>query len=126
MSSNFSDIQRLLIDYFDMLYFCDLDLFDRVFHTQAIYASGDEEPALFRNMQEYRRVITDRVPPSKDNEARQDVIDSIQFAGDKTAFAQVRCSFGHRDFTDFLTLIRVDNEWKIISKVFHFKHRKPA
>lgn len=46
--SAFSDIQEVLSQYFDTLYFCDLEKFDAVFHPQAIYATADEAPLLHR------------------------------------------------------------------------------
>ncbi|WP_425407660.1 nuclear transport factor 2 family protein [Hwanghaeella sp.] len=45
---------------------------------------------------------------------------SIEFAGPKTAFARVNCAIGERYFTDFLTLIRTEDGWRIIAKVFHY------
>eukprot|EP00903_Cladosiphon_okamuranus_P001095 g1093.t1 len=56
-------------------------------------------------------------------EERRDVIDEIQFAGDNTAFARVRCSIGDSDFTDFLTFVREDGTWKIMAKIFQIKPR---
>ncbi|MEQ9200292.1 MAG: nuclear transport factor 2 family protein [Rhodospirillales bacterium] len=32
----------------------------------------------------------------------------------------MNCSIGDRYFTDFLSLIKTDGEWRIISKVFHY------
>ena len=124
MSSKFTEIEELMTDYFNMLYYCDLDLFDRIFHPNAIYATADETPTLLRNMQEYRPILAKREPPSARNENRRDLIDQIQFAGDKTAFAKVRCTIAQRDFIDYLTLIKVDGSWQIISKIFHFTIRE--
>ena len=42
-------------------------------------------------------------------------------AGPVTAFVKLECSFFQRDYVDFLTLIRVNEQWKIISKVFHYQ-----
>jgi hypothetical protein len=33
----------------------------------------------------------------------------------------VRCAIGTKRFTDFLTLIKLEGRWQIISKVFHFE-----
>lgn len=38
-----------------------------------------------------------------------------------TALARVECAMGPRRYTDFLTLLRVDGRWRVISKVFHFE-----
>ncbi|MBA8905093.1 hypothetical protein HNQ95_000861 [Aminobacter ciceronei] len=45
---------------------------------------------------------------------------SIEFAGPVTAFAKLNCAIGRKHFTDFLTLVKLDGRWQIMSKVFHF------
>ena len=116
--NTFSEITSVLNLYFDTLYYCDLDKFDVVFHEKAIYVTADESPTLCRDMSEYRQVIATRHPPASRNEARLDYIDGIELAGENTARARVRCTIGSNDFVDFLTLIREQNQWRIIAKVF--------
>lgn len=123
MSSPFGDIGVVIQDYFDALYFCDVERLQRVFHPAAIYATADETPFLHRSMAEYVPVVAARESPASRKEARRDHIDSITLAGGNTAFARVRCSIGLRDFVDFLTLVRVDGTWRIIAKVFQIIER---
>lgn len=119
----FNDVHEVLETYFDALYFCDTDKLTHVFHSRAIYATADEQPLLFRTMDEYVPVVKARTSPASRNELRTDVVDSIEFAGENTAFARVRCAIGGRDFTDFLTLVREDGEWRIIAKIFQIEER---
>lgn len=114
----FLEITKLLNNYFDVLYYCDLEKFDSVFHPQAVYATADEVPSLIMNMSDYRKVIAKRESPATRNESRHDAIDSIEIAGKNTASARVRCTLGEKNYVDFLTLIHTDREWKVISKVF--------
>ena len=116
--NTFSEITSVLNLYFDTLYYCDLDKFDVVFHEKAIYVTADESTTLCRDMSEYRQVIAKRHSPASRNEARLDYIDGIELAGENTARARVRCTIGSNDFVDFLTLIREQNQWRIIAKVF--------
>ena len=74
-------------------------------------------------MAEYFPIVDKRPSPASRGEARNDRIVSIEFGGPVTAFARVECSIGAKFFTDFLTLIRSDDEWRIISKVFHYDLR---
>lgn len=111
-------ITAVLQQYFDALYFCDTDLLQAVFHPQAIYATADEQPFLYRTMADYVPVVAARQSPASRGEPRRDHIDAIELAGANTARARVRCSIGPRDFVDFLTLVRVDGDWRIIAKVF--------
>ncbi|XZG69301.1 nuclear transport factor 2 family protein [Chitinibacteraceae bacterium HSL-7] len=112
------EVQRVLGVYFDTLYHCDLGAFDEVFHPQALYATADEVPPLFRDMPSYRAVLAQRQSPASRDEVRNDHIDAIEFAGENTAFARVRCRIAERDFVDFLTLVRTGGRWQIVAKVF--------
>lgn len=62
MSTSFEDIGVVLQDYFDALYFCDVEKLQRVFHPAAIYATADETPFLHRSMAEYVPVVAAAVP----------------------------------------------------------------
>lgn len=116
--SAFPEVTSVIETYFDGLYHADADRLATVFHPQAIYATADEVPMLYRTMDDYLQVVALRESPEARGEKRRDMIDAIEFAGENTAFARVRCSIGSRDFTDFLTLVRTDQTWRIISKVF--------
>lgn len=120
----FADVHDLLRQYFDALYYCDLEKLDAVFHPQAIYATADETPLLYRDMPAYRQVIAQRRSPASRNEPRRDYVDSIEFAGDNTALARVRCSIGERDFVDLLSLVRTEGHWSIIAKVFQITEKQ--
>ena len=124
MTAAFQDISAVLTDYFDALYFCDVEKLQRVLHPKAIYATADETPLLYRTMEEYVPVVAARQSPASRGEPRRDHIDAIDLAGENTAFARVRCSIGTRDFVDFLTLVRTEGLWRIIAKVFQIIERK--
>ncbi|AXI47617.1 hypothetical protein C1J03_17355 [Sulfitobacter sp. SK012] len=122
--TEFAAVTSVLEIYFDGLYHADVKMLRSVFHPKAIYATADETPLLHRTMEEYFPVVAKRVSPSSRDEPRRDVIEGIQFAGDNTALARLRCSIGTKDFIDFLTIVRTNGEWKIMSKVFHMKERE--
>ena len=122
--SDFNAVAGVLGEYFDGLYHADRTRLASAFHPQAIYATADETPLLYRTMDEYFAVVAKRESPASRNEPRRDVIDGIEFAGENTAFARVRCSIGTRDFVDFLTLVRTDGTWSIIAKVFQMTERE--
>ena len=119
MTARLEHIEALLNDYFDALYRCDAGLLARVFHPRAIYATADETPALIRSMDDYFAVVAARDSPASRAETRRDFVDGVEFSGENTALARVRCSIGSRDYVDFLSLIRCDEGWRILAKVFH-------
>ncbi|WP_299729612.1 nuclear transport factor 2 family protein [uncultured Tateyamaria sp.] len=121
--TDFAAVSDVLGTYFDGLYYADTDRLASVFHPKAIYATADETPLLYRTMDEYFAVVAKRVSSASRNEPRRDVIDAIEFAGENTAFARVRCSIGTKDFIDFLTLVRTDGAWRIMAKIFQITER---
>jgi hypothetical protein len=120
----FAAVTGVLETYFDGLYDADIERLGAAFHPKAIYATADETPLLYRTMDEYFPVVAKRVSPASRDETRRDVIESIEFAGENTAFARVRCSIGTKDFIDFLTLVRTDGAWRIMAKIFQITERE--
>lgn len=121
--SEFATIAGVLETYFDGLYHADPGRLAIAFHPKAIYATADETPLLYRTMDEYFPVVAKRESPASRNEPRRDQIEAIEFAGENTAFARVRCSIGSKDFVDFLTLVRTDGTWRIMAKIFQITER---
>jgi len=120
MGPDFAGVTETLNTYFDGLYHSDTERLGRVFHPQARYVCATTDELVNLGMDEYFPVVDKREPPAARGEARRDAIQSIDFAGPKTAFARVNCAIGERFFTDFLTLIRTEDGWRIIAKVFHY------
>lgn len=85
---------------------------------------ADETPMLYREMSAYCKVIAKRRSPASRSEQRPDFIDAIDFAGDTTALARVRCSIDERDSVDLLTLVRTEGRWRIIAKIFQIIQQK--
>lgn len=121
METPFAAIARTLQDYFDGLYEGDTRKLARAFHPQALYGCATEGTLLRLSMQEYFPVVDERPSPASRGEARRDEIVSVTLAGPVTALVQARCAIGPKRFTDFLTLVHVDDRWQILSKVFHFE-----
>ncbi|MBO6634770.1 nuclear transport factor 2 family protein [Parvibaculum sp.] len=123
MKQEFDAIAAQLQVYFDGLYHSDTLQLRRVLHPQARYVCATDEALVNIGMEEYFPIVDRRASPASRGEKRRDEIVSIEFAGPKTAFARVRCAVGERHFTDFLTFIKTNAEWQIISKVFHYDLR---
>ena len=90
MTRALNDIADVIQDYFDALYFCDVDKLQRVFHPKAIYATADETPLLYRTMDEYIPVVAARQSPASRNEPRRDHIDAIDLAGSTSELPKIR------------------------------------
>ena len=120
---DFTGVTQLLNRYFDGLYLSDTRILETVFHENAQYVCATDDQLVLHDMAHYFPIVNKRPSPASKGEARLDAIQSIQFAGRKTAFASVNCAIGEKYFTDFLTLILTEKGWRIISKVFHYDLR---
>lgn len=116
-----SDVSDVLTKYFDGLYHSDVARLKDVFHPKAHYVCATSGTLQYLTMDEYFPAVEARISPRENGEIRRDKIVSIERTGPSTAFAHVECSIGAKLFSDFLTLIRLDDRWQIISKVFHYE-----
>lgn len=115
-----AEVEAVLATYFDGLYHSDVARLAEVFHPSAIYATATDGPLLHLTMDRYFPIVAAREAPAARGETRRDRIVSVDFAGPVTALARVECAIGPKFFTDLLTLVKVDERWQIIAKVFHF------
>lgn len=120
IGADFSAVAAVIATYFDGLYHSDTKLLAQVFHPKAQYVCVTDGTLLYRDMAEYFPVVDARPSPASRGELRRDEIVSIEFAGAVTARAVLHCAIGPRFFTDYLTFIRLDGRWQVISKVFHY------
>ena len=119
MDKRYEEVAAVLDRYYDGLYRCDTDALAEVFHQQAQYFTDTGEELLHYDMAAYFPIVRARRSPESNGEARGYEIDAITFAGPGTANARMRSSMLGNDYTDYLSLLRLDGAWKIVSKVFH-------
>ena len=120
MTNAFNDILNALKRYYDGLYRGDIALLESVFHPQAIYHTASGGAPLTYNMPAYMDVVRNRQSPAQRGDAYRFNVESIRFAGGDTALAVLTCAMMGKRFTDFLSFTRIDGEWRIAAKVFHY------
>jgi hypothetical protein len=113
-------IVDLLKRYYDALYRCDTDLLASVFHASAQYFTASSGELLHLDMHSYFPIVKQRISPESSGDPYTFSIDSIELAGAVTAIARMHSSMLGKDFIDLLTLIKLEDGWKIIAKVFHY------
>lgn len=120
MDQRYAEIVEALTRYFDGLHHSDAGKLAGVFHPQAVYACATEGSLTHLTMDAYLPMVAARPSPASRGEPRRDRIVSIEFAGPVAALARVECAIGPKLFTDLISFVRLDGEWRIIAKVFHF------
>lgn len=119
--TDFADVIAALDDYFAGLHHSDTARLKRVFHPEAHYFCATTGTLLHWDMAQYFPVVDQRPSPASQGSQPTDRILSIEFAGPVTAFVKAECSIPPKHFTDFLTLLKLDGRWQIVSKVFHYE-----
>ena len=60
--------------------------------------------------------------PAADEAQRKRRIDSIDIAGN-AAFVKLTLDYPHVIFTDYMSMLKIDGQWKIVNKTFHSQPR---
>ena len=110
----------MLQSYFDGWYEADVEKLKMAFHDSCLLSCVidgklDQDP-----MPKVYDSVANRQSPASRGEARHDRILSIQQSSPEIALAVVQLSIGAKLFTDYLSLVKLDGRWKIVSKVFSF------
>ncbi len=119
-ADRYAAVADVLRRYYEGLYRCDVALLQSVFHPEARYYTASGGELLHLDMDAYFRVVAARTPPQRSGDAYGFQIDAIEFAGPVTALARMRSVMLDKAFTDFLSLVRVGGEWRIVAKAFHY------
>lgn len=120
MKTDYSEILELLEKYFDLLYEGDGKLINQLFLPEAHVYNTVDNKVVAIDMDQFHERIATRIAPQSKKLHRDDRILSIDIAAPTIALAKVDLfilPYGH--FTDYLTLMKVDDRWRIASKVFH-------
>ena len=116
--SGLPDLDEAIQLYFDVLYECDLEKFDRVFHPSCnLYSPGDPDVAVV-SLTTYRQIVADRTPPSKSGHEREEQVDAVLSASDDVAVVFLSSRVAERRFKDLLSFVRAQDGWKIVAKTY--------
>ncbi len=119
-TSETTAVATVIERYFDGLHHSNTAILATVFHPQAHYFCATDGSLLHLDMTQYLPVVEKRPSPASQGHLRTDRIVSVEFAGPVTVFVKAECSIPPKAFIDFLTLVKLEGDWRIVSKVFHY------
>ena len=118
VKSDISQVQDALWIYLEALHNGDVDGLARAFApASALYASADGE-ATALPIEPWLDRVRNRKSAKDSGYDAQNRILSIEVVGDM-AMAKVSSAFPPKHFTDFLSLVRTKDGWRIVSKTYH-------
>ncbi|MEL6635370.1 MAG: nuclear transport factor 2 family protein [Bacteroidota bacterium] len=118
--SDYAQIERTLHYYLDGGTNNDFETLRKAFDESAVMRAGGEKPMEVNALEFFESRMK---PGPKSN--RQTRIAYINVMG-TAANAQVVIDYEGFSFIDYMNLLKLDGEWKIVSKIFHRRvHPKP-
>lgn len=119
---NFSDapegIKTLMTNYFDVLHFQDMELFDQVFHRDCVLYSAQGGELSIRPYAIYRDVVANRQSPAEAGNARRDEVLMFDQVSPTLAFVKPQLEMYGGVMQDYLNLVFLDGQWWIIAKMW--------
>lgn len=110
--------------YFDGLHHADSKALRQVFHSKLAYVCATEGDELYLDLDTYMSRVDARTPPSERGDPRDEAILDVAFGSDRIARVTARMSMMGRNYLDYLTLVRENGEWRIVTKAFTYLPRK--
>jgi hypothetical protein len=123
MPTDLTEIEQVLQTYFDGLHEGDTAKLARAFHDVAHLFSVEDGKLADMAREQWFEMVRSRQSAQSRDLPRRDWVVQIDRSGPNTAFAKVQCQIPPRYFTDYLTLAKLADGWKIVSKTYHTEAR---
>jgi hypothetical protein len=124
MVGDIEAIEKVVWIYLDGLYEGDTDKLGKAFHEVSHLYSMNEGGVSDLPRQQWFEFVRGRASAKAKGLKRTDRIISIDLSGPETAFVKLDCSIHPRYFTDYLTLLKLKDGWRIVSKTFRTDMRQ--
>ena len=118
MSGEIEAVETVVWTYLDGLYEGDTAKLGKAFHEVSHLYSVSDGGVADLPREKWFEFVKGRESPKSRGLARTDRIVSIDLSGPETAFVKVECSIHPRYFTDYLTLLKLNGGWKVVSKTY--------
>ncbi len=114
---NTKEIQLVISNYFDGIFYGDIKKLESAFHPQCIlYGDINGEP-YFKTLAAYLEGVKNRKSPSQNGETFRMKILGIEILGNN-AIAKLHVPMLGFNYYDFLSLSKVSGQWLIVNKLF--------
>jgi hypothetical protein len=118
MTGEIDAIERAVWTYLDGLYEGDATKIGKAFHEGSHLYSMHEGGVSDLPREKWLEMVKGRPSPKSKGLKRTDRIVSIDLSGPETAFVKLECAIPPRYFTDYLTLLKLNEGWRVVSKTF--------
>jgi hypothetical protein len=113
LPDSLTQISNITQAYFEGLYFADVKKLKAIFSPDSVLKA----PGIRRNLEEWLELVQQRAIPAEQGESFRYRILSIEQLGDQ-AMVKVYCPLLDNAYIDFLGLLREDDQWQIVNKMY--------
>ena len=111
-------IIKLMDDYFDVMHFQNMQLFDKVFHKNcALYSTQTGELSL-RPYDIYREAVANRESPAELGNTRRDMVLDFDQVSSTLAWVKPQLEMFGGVMQDYLNIVFLDGQWWIMAKMW--------
>jgi len=111
-------VMEVLKLYCDGFHYGDVEKLRQAFHPNCHLYSAPEGELVDHDMPTVFARVEGRENPADRGDPRHDNIISIDFSSPTSAFVKLQISVSPNLFTDYLTLLKVNGTWRIVTKTF--------
>lgn len=118
-ASGSETIERVIDDYFQGYQTADTFLIQKAFHSDTKLLSVDDNKLDTIEMSDWLRSLEERKLKGDIRKGKLR-IESIDITH-KSATVKLKIRFPKFEFTDYLSLLRIDHKWIIVGKIYHYQ-----
>ena len=116
-NANSKKIDQVITNYFEGIFYGDTDKLETCFVDKAIIYGDINGVPYKKNKAEYIDGVKNRQSPNELDEVFKMETIGIEILGN-VAMAKVHLPMLGYNYYDYLSLIKIDNDWKIVNKIF--------
>jgi hypothetical protein len=111
-------IKQLIANYFEVLHFQDMDLFDKVFHKNCVLYSAQGGELSIRPYDVYREAVANRKSPAELGNARRDQVLMFDQISPTLALVKPQLEMFGGVMQDYLNIVFLDGQWWVMAKMW--------
>jgi hypothetical protein len=111
-------IKQLIADYFEVLHFQDMELFDKVFHKNCVLYSAQGGELSIRPYDVYREAVANRKSPAELGNPRRDQVLMFDQVSPTLALVKPQLEMFGGVMQDYLNIVFLDGQWWVMAKMW--------
>ena len=111
-------IKQLITNYFEVLHFQDMQLFDKVFHKDCVLYSAQGGELSIRPYAVYREAVANRQSPAELGNARRDEVLMFDQISPTLALVKPQLEMFGGIMQDYLNIVFLDGQWWVMAKMW--------